>query len=1329
MTRLTTWVVGLLLLFSLGAQAASVGRAQLIGHVPALARQLTPTGRLAGTNELYLTIGLPLSDEHGLDDLIRQLYDPRSTNYHHFIGTAEFANRFGPTPEQYAQVQAFAVTNGFRIESTCANRLVLNVTARVADVENAFGITLRTYRHPTENRDFFAPDSEPTVPLGLPVVAVHGLDNAHPAHHLPVHPVHRRTQNLIGSAPNGLYLGNDFRNAYVPGTALTGAGQKVGLLETSEYYAVDITNYEKLIGITNLVPLSNFVQSGSGSLNYNGDIEVSLDIEMAIAMAPQLSGVVVYEARPSRSGNYNLFPLLNQMASDDSCKQLSSSVAWTGGPTTNADYPLKQMAAQGQSFFQAAGDSDAYTGNNQLDNSSLTVAPVDSTNLTCVGATTLTMNGVGASRASETVWNYNPYGSAYANIGSSGGVSSYYTLPAWQANPLTTNQGSSTYRNIPDVAMVGDEIYVTEGNGTNTGVAGTSCAAPLWAGLAALLNQQVAAEGGTSLGLLNPALYSLATNPVTYASCFNDITTGDNIGTNTPGLYAAATGYDLASGLGTPNGTNLINALAPAPGFLVSPASQTWVAGTNASLSASVVGLPPLAYQWQLSGTNLPTATNRTLSFAPVTTNTAGNYSLIITNAYGAATSSVAVVTVVVRATLTAQPTNQTVLSGGSVSFSATASGNSPLAWQWLHAGTNLINGSGVTGATTNVLTLTGVTTNSAGSYVVVVTNLYGAATSSAALLIVGVPPGLTGNVTNRTLQCGANTNVFTVTGTGSSPLGYQWSLDGGLLSQATNSTLALTNLFTPNHTLTVILTNAYGAATNTALLAVQDTLPPVLTVLGANPAYVEIGNPYSDAGATAYDTCVGSVGVTTSGSVTTSQLGTNLLTYVAGDGNGNTNTASRMVIVQETNPPTITWSFTNLVLGTVTNCGVILTNLTGTNYLLATDPSGPPVITQSPTNGSFLGLGTNTIILAAANSSGYVAYSTNTVVVVDATPPVIVTGPASLTNYAGGTALFSVSGAACSPIAWAWYFAGAPLTSATNSSLTLTNLNLSAAGNYFVVGTSAGGSVTSSVVSLAVNQFPSAVTLTASPNPAGYLTPLGFVATVTPTNVTGTVQFLTNGMAFDQEALVAGGAVSATLKSLPRGTNLITAIYSGDANDLSATNSLLQVVTNHPPIGLPVSYFYGAGIGWSLAVTNLATNWSDADGDPVSLSAVSPSTNGIVVGDGLGWLTYTNSANVPDQFICTLSDGWGGMNYETVTLLPVFPAINSVSLGASGSLVLSLSGAPRDAYVLLSSTDLTSSAWVPVATNILNDSGLWWFTNNPAPGVPWQFFRLGVAP
>ena len=123
------------------------------------------------------------------------------------------------------------------------------------------------------------------------------------------------------------------------------------------------------------------------------------------------------------------------------------------------------MAAQGQSFFQASGDSDAYTGSQTLDNSSQATAPVDSTNITCVGGTTLTMNGAGVSWSSETVWNWN--NSGQPNVGSGGGISTYYTIPFWQTNvSMAANSGSTVWRNIPDVALTADNVYVAYNNGS-----------------------------------------------------------------------------------------------------------------------------------------------------------------------------------------------------------------------------------------------------------------------------------------------------------------------------------------------------------------------------------------------------------------------------------------------------------------------------------------------------------------------------------------------------------------------------------------------------------------------------------------------------------------------------------------------------------------------------------------------------------------------------------------------------------------------------------------------------------------------------------------------
>ena len=157
------------------------------------------------------------------------------------------------------------------------------------------------------------------------------------------------------------------------------------------------------------------------------------------------------------------------------------------------------MAAQGQSFFNATGDSDAFTGSIPF--------PSDSTNITEVGGTTLT-TGTGATYSSETVWNWGLQSGSY--VGSSGGISTYYPIPSYQQGiSMAANQGSTTMRNVPDVALTADNVYVVYNNGSTGTFGGTSCAAPLWAGFTALVNQQAAAAGQAPVGFLNPALYTI----------------------------------------------------------------------------------------------------------------------------------------------------------------------------------------------------------------------------------------------------------------------------------------------------------------------------------------------------------------------------------------------------------------------------------------------------------------------------------------------------------------------------------------------------------------------------------------------------------------------------------------------------------------------------------------------------------------------------------------------------------------------------------------------------------------------------------------------------
>ncbi len=536
--------------------AAAADRQKLIGcHIPAAVARLTPLGELPGAQRLNLAIGLPLRNEAELDNLLRQLYDPASPNYHRYLTPEQFTERFGATVEDYQALMDFARANGLTVTATHPNRLVLDVAGAVSDIEKTFNVTLRVYRHPTEARTFYAPDLEPTVAYAGPILHISGLDNyALPHPKLVMRPAGQSASASpnAGSGPGGTYRGSDFRKAYVPGTALTGSGQSVGLLEFDGFYASDITTYESQAGLP-AVPLTVVpVQGGIGTPG-SGDVEVSLDIEMAISMAPGLSQVYIYEA-PNSSTYWD--DLLSRMADDNLAKQLSCS--WGGGgPDATAETIFKQMGSQGQSFFNATGDSDAFTGSIPF--------PSDSTNITEVGGTTLS-TGTNSAYSSETVWNWG------GGQGSSGGISTYYAIPYYQQGiSMVANQGSTISRNVPDVALTANNAYVVfNGNGTSaTNYGGTSFAAPLWAGFTALVNQQAVAAGEATVGFLNPALYALGKS-AGYTAVFHDITTGNNFSSSSPSKFSAVAGYDLCTGWGTPNGTNLINALTTRTPIVVS---------------------------------------------------------------------------------------------------------------------------------------------------------------------------------------------------------------------------------------------------------------------------------------------------------------------------------------------------------------------------------------------------------------------------------------------------------------------------------------------------------------------------------------------------------------------------------------------------------------------------------------------------------------------------------------------------------------------------------------------------------------------------------------
>ena len=553
-------------------------RQSLSGHVPEIVAKFRPVGRLEGSARLKLAIGLAPRDEAGLDTFIQQLYDPASPTYRHYLSPGQFTERFAPTAQDYQAVIDYAKASGLNVTQQHSDRVVLDVEGAVADIERALQVTLRTYQHPAEARAFYAPDVEPSLALGVSVLHIGGLDNYAPPHpKLKRHSPNPSADTALkggtskeGSAPGGQLWGNDFRNAYVPGTTLTGSGQNVGLLEFDGYYPTDVSDYETAIGMSAtdrpklvIVP----VQGGVSTPSASGNSEVAGDIEMVVSMAPGLNAVYVFEEENTEISNAQFDDILESMVTYTNVLQFSCSWGGSTAQDLASEVLFKEMASLGQSFYDASGDNGAFVGNIEF--------PSDSPSITQVGGTTLT-DGSAPSYPwiSEVVWDWasGPRVSASSATSSSGGISTYYPIPWWQSNiSMTASMGSTTWRNTPDVCANADNVYLYSSNGKKGGGwGGTSFAAPLWAGFTALMNQQGAAEGLPPVGFLNPVLYAIASG-TNYADCFHDITSGNDTWKKSPDLFYAVPGYDLCCGVGSMTGTNLINAVVgpmPPPSFL-----------------------------------------------------------------------------------------------------------------------------------------------------------------------------------------------------------------------------------------------------------------------------------------------------------------------------------------------------------------------------------------------------------------------------------------------------------------------------------------------------------------------------------------------------------------------------------------------------------------------------------------------------------------------------------------------------------------------------------------------------------------------------------------
>jgi subtilase family serine protease len=645
-----------------------VREATLNGQAPLVAR-------LPAEQRMRLVIVLPLRNQTALDNFLKQLYDPRNPSYRHYLTVEEFTTRFGPTEQDYDAVVRWAETNGFTVVGTSRNRLNLDVMGSVAVIETAFHVNMGVYQHPTENRTFYAPDREPTVDLAFQLWHIAGLDNysiPHPAlaRRSSAGSSGLRSQATTGSGPDESFLGSDMRAAYYEGTALTGKGQSLGLLEYAGTDLADLDTYYTNVDQTNTVPITLLSTDGTPtSCVYPScdDTEQTIDMTQALGMAPGLSSLVMYVGSSDMA-------IFNAMATASPLNaQLSSSWIWyPPDPSTDNPY-FEEFAAQGQNLFQAAGDSAAWSSSSEI-------YPADDVYLTSVGGTDLETTGAAGPWASETAWVYG-----------GGGISpDKFAIPFWQT---TTASGcsdcSNVYRNGPDVsANANFTFYVCADQTTCTAnlYGGTSFAAPMWAGYLALVNEQAVADSKPTLGFINPALYDIGLSS-SYDTDFHDITSGSN-------RYPATTGYDLATGWGSPNGSGLINGLSamistPGFGLTASPAQVSVVQGSSATSTITSTVTNGFDSGISLSATGQPTGVTVTLS--PTSITGAGTSTMTITvgsstvtgtykiRVMGASTSTTEIVTVSLTVskappnyTISASPTTISVARGSSGTFTIT---------------------------------------------------------------------------------------------------------------------------------------------------------------------------------------------------------------------------------------------------------------------------------------------------------------------------------------------------------------------------------------------------------------------------------------------------------------------------------------------------------------------------------------------------------------------------------------------------------------------------------------------------------------------------------
>jgi kumamolisin len=470
----------------------------------------------------------------------------------------EFREAYGADPADIEKVEEFANEHGLDVVQSSIAQRAVRLSGTAAAMQAAFGVRFKAYRIPKTKRSFRGRTGTVSVPKNLAniVEGVFGLDNRPQA--VPHFCVRQKTRGLKPRAHAAKPMTPpQVATLYNFPSNLDGSGQCIAIIELGGgFRAKDLRAYFKSLGIKK--PKVTAVSVGGAHNEPDGPTkdandEVMLDIEVAGAVAPGAK-IAVYFAHNTDEGFLNaLNAAIHDSVRNPSVISISWGAAeadWTEQAKSDFDGACADGVTMGITVTVSAGDHGAPDTDDPAEKRANVDFPASSPNVLACGGTRLIGDQTGIT--SETVWN-NRDGWA-----TGGGVSEFFGLPVYQKGigvPKSINPGGKVGRGVPDICGNADVEtgFIVRVDGSTQVIGGTSAVSPLWAGLIAVLNSN---PSGGPVGFITPKLYALTSS----AHALRDITQGDN-GVNQVKGYKATAGWDPCTGLGSPNGANLLASL------------------------------------------------------------------------------------------------------------------------------------------------------------------------------------------------------------------------------------------------------------------------------------------------------------------------------------------------------------------------------------------------------------------------------------------------------------------------------------------------------------------------------------------------------------------------------------------------------------------------------------------------------------------------------------------------------------------------------------------------------------------------------------------------